>query len=36
MAYKWSVHGFCLLASMLKDEGANGKAKEKDDVFRAR
>ena len=36
MAYERAVHGFHLLAPMIKDMGANGKAKEKDDVHRAR
>ena len=36
MAYEQSVCGFRLLAPMIKDMGANGKAKEKDDTHRAR
>ena len=36
MAYKWAVCGFRLLAPMIKDMGANGEAKEKDDMHRAR
>jgi len=35
MAYKQAVCGFCLLAPMIKDMGANSKAKEKDDMRRA-
>jgi hypothetical protein len=36
MAYKRAVRGFRLLAPMIKDTGASAKAKEKDDVCRAR
>jgi hypothetical protein len=36
MAYERAVRGFHLLAPMIKDTGAGAKAKEKDDVRRAR
>jgi len=36
MAYERAVRGFRLLAPMIKDMGANGKTKEKDDARRAR